>query len=411
MTFKRDRFLDAGHTPTLLSAFLYFDISFMIWMLCGALALYITRDFGLSDFQKAFLVSTPLLGGALLRIPMGILADRIGCRRTAMIGMAITFLPLIWGYFGGRTLPEVFGLALLLGMAGASFGVALPLASRWYPPEHQGLAMGIAGAGNSGTALATLFAPKLAEHVGWHGVFGLAMLPLFAVFIAFFLMAKDSPQQPSAQPLGKYFEALREGDMAWFCFFYLLTFGGFSALSSYLGIVFYDTYGEKVIAGGLTKVQIGMLSTAVVIAGSFVRPLGGFISDKIGGMRFLNGLFVLIALGLALIASFFSLGVTLAAAILVMACLGMGNGAIFQLVPQRFQKQIGVATGVIGAAGGFGGFLFTTLVFGPLKQLTHGHRVGFLAFAGFALAVAVVFVLVTAKWRRAWANEAVGVKF
>src|SRR5690554_1506271 len=174
-------FKKSGHKPSLLSAFLYFDVSFMIWVLCGALALFITKDFDLTDSQKATMVAIPLLGGAILRIPMGILADKIGCKKAGIFGMIVTMIPLLWGWLGGNSINEVLAVGLLLGMAGASFAVALPLASLWYPPQYQGLAMGIAGAGNSGTALATFFGPKLAEVYGWHAVFGLALIPLSLV--------------------------------------------------------------------------------------------------------------------------------------------------------------------------------------------------------------------------------------
>lgn len=402
-----DSFRKAGHAPTLFSSFLYFDISFMIWLLCGGLSLYITKDFGLNDFQKALMVAIPLLGGALLRIPMGILADKIGCRKTALIGMALTFLPLGWGLFFAQTLPEIYLVGLLLGVPGASFGVALPLASRWYPPKYQGLAMGIAGAGNSGTALATLFAPPLAELFGWHVVFGLAMIPLAITYVVFFILAKDSPTHPAPKKWGEYFAIFKETDAWWFCLFYFITFGGFSALASYFGIVFYDIYGEKAVAGGLTKVQIGFLTTAVVVAGSIIRPVGGWIADKIGGMKFLTGLFVTLSLLLFVMSSIpptFILA--LLVAIPIMASLGMGNGAVFQLVPQRFGKEVGIATGIIGAAGGLGGFFLPTVIFGPLKQLTGSHMAGFLTFGALAAIVTVVFYMVTHQWRKGWAAEA-----
>src|SRR5690606_24799694 len=146
--------------------------------LVGALGPYIARDFALTASQKGLLVAIPILGGALFRIPLGILSDRIGPKKAGTIGQGIVLLPLVWGWLYGDTWPQLMALGLLLGVAGASFAVALPLASRWYPPHHQGLAMGIAGAGNSGTVLASLLAPRLAEAVGWHGGFGLALIPV-----------------------------------------------------------------------------------------------------------------------------------------------------------------------------------------------------------------------------------------
>jgi NNP family nitrate/nitrite transporter-like MFS transporter len=412
MNFKD--FKKAGHAPSLLSAFLYFDVSFMIWVMCGALALFISSDLGLNDAQKATMVAIPVLGGALLRIPMGIIADRIGSRKTALIGMTITFVPLLWGWLGAGDIPSVYAFGLLLGIAGSSFGVALPLASRWYPPRYQGLAMGIAGAGNSGTALATFFAPRIAETMGWHAVFGLTMIPLALVYIAFFIMARDAPNRPEPKKISEYLSIFKIRDTWWFCLFYAITFGGFVGLSSYFGIVFYDVFGDKTVAGGISKVEVGYLVTVTVIAGSFVRPLGGYIADRIGGIKFLSGLFMVVALcgfAFAMLMTKSSFVLALIVASVMMAALGMGNGAVFQLVPQRFSKEIGVATGVVGAAGGLGGFLLTNSVLGPLKQLTATHVAGFFTVAAIVLTVAVVFVLVTRSWKKSWAADEAGVKF
>src|SRR5438552_18266923 len=179
-----------------MCAFLYFDISFMVWVLLGALANSIVPDFGLDAAQKGFMVAVPLLGGALLRLPLGLFTDYFGARRTGLLGLVLTLVPLVLGWVWADSFSNVLLVGLLLGVAGASFAVALPLASRWYPPHLQGVAMGIAGSGNSGTALATFFGPRLAEWWGWHAVFGLALLPLIATLVIFVLFAKDSPGQP-----------------------------------------------------------------------------------------------------------------------------------------------------------------------------------------------------------------------
>ena len=186
-------FTRSGHPPTLFSAFLYFDVSFMIWVLIGVLGVYIAKDFGLSATQKGFMAAIPLLGGSIVRIPLGLLVDHMGPKKTGMVAQLAVILPLLGIWLFSPALKEVLAFGLLLGIAGGSFAVALPLASRWYPPEYQGLAMGIAGAGNSGTALATFFAPRLAEHWGWHAVFGFALLPILFTLLAFVLLARDSP--------------------------------------------------------------------------------------------------------------------------------------------------------------------------------------------------------------------------
>src|SRR5438445_9829254 len=172
-------FLRTGHWPTLTCAFLYFDISFMVWVLLGALANSIVPEFGLTAAERGFMVAVPILGGAILRVVLGVMTDRLGARRTGLIGLALTFVPLLLGWLWVDRFSQLLLVGLLLGVAGASFAAALPLASRWYPPQYQGMAMGIAGAGNSGTALATFFGPRLAVWLGgWQAVFPLALVPV-----------------------------------------------------------------------------------------------------------------------------------------------------------------------------------------------------------------------------------------
>src|SRR3954469_13318934 len=193
LVMRMREFRRAGHTPSLIAALLHFDVSFAIWVILGALGAYIAEDLGLSAAQKGVLVAIPLLSAAVCRVTFGILADRFGPRRIGTLSMGIALTPLLWGWLGGWTLNEMLGVGVLLGVAGASFAVSLPLASRWYPPQHQGLAMGIAGAGNSGTVACALLAPRLAEHLGWHGVMGLAIIPALLVLVAFRFLAKEPP--------------------------------------------------------------------------------------------------------------------------------------------------------------------------------------------------------------------------
>src|SRR5688572_931927 len=183
-------FARAGHLPTLVAALLYFDVSFMVWVLLGPLAPFLREDLGLTASQQGLLTAIPLLGGSLFRPLLGMLADRIGARRTGMFGLVLTLVPLMVGWQYAHTAMHFYTLGFFLGIAGASFAVALPLASRWYPPEYQGLAMGIAGAGNSGTLLATLFAPRLAERYGWSATFAFAAVPVVVVLVVFACLAK-----------------------------------------------------------------------------------------------------------------------------------------------------------------------------------------------------------------------------
>ena len=387
-------FLRAGHLPTLGCAFLYFDVSFMVWVLLGALANSVVTDFGLNEAQRGLMIAVPLLGGALLRLVLGVLTDHVGARRTALCGLVLTLVPLLLGWLWADSFPKLVLVGLLLGVAGASFAAALPLASRWYPPEYQGLAMGIAGAGNSGTALATFFGPRLAATLGWQAVFGLALVPITLTLILFILFARDSPHQPAPKPMRAYADVLRHADTWWFCAFYAVTFGGFVGLASFLNSFFKLQYD-------LDPITAGNFATLCVIAGSFLRPLGGYLADRLGGIRLLTLLYVgvgCLMLGLSWLPP---LVAGTALLFLGMGLLGMGNGAVFQLVPQRFSQELGVVTGIIGAAGGIGGFFLPSLL-GGLRQWTGSFSGGFFAFGWTSLLCAAGLVYVSRAWEQAF---------
>lgn len=399
MSISVREFARSGHPKTLFSAFLYFDISFMVWVMLGPLAVFIAEQYKLSPSEKGLLVAFPLLTGSLLRLVLGPMADRIGGKKTALIGLTVTVLPLLWGWLGAKSLNELYFVGLLLGVAGASFAVALPMASRWYPPQHQGLAMGIAGAGNSGTVLAALFAPRLAKFFGdWHTVFALAMIPVALTWIIVALLAKDSLHQSAPKKLDEYLSVLKEPETLWFCLFYAVTFGGFVGLASFLPTFFKDQYH-------LDKVQAGNFTALCVFAGSFIRPIGGYLADRFGGIRMLVALYALIAAMIFVIAQLPPLGITTLLLFLLMATLGCGNGSVFQLVPQRFPQQIGVVTGIVGAAGGVGGFFLPSLL-GYIKQLSGSFGIGFLFLAlGSVVCVALVLALRSAWIQSGWLAE------
>lgn len=388
----------AGHWPTLLAAFVYFDVSFCAWYLLGPLGNFVADDLALTATQKGFLVATPLLGGSLFRIVMGVLTDRLGPRRTGLVGIGCTFVPLLVGWLFAHSLPAVLAMALLLGVPGASFAVALPLASRWYPPQHQGLVMGIAGAGNSGTVLASLFLPRLAEAFGWQTAIGLLMLPMAAVAVVFFACAKDSPSQPAPRPLRDYATVLRERDALWLCLFYAISFGGFVGLASFLGIFFRDQYG-------LDRVTAGDLTAACVFAGSFMRPVGGWLADRFGGTRMLCVAYAAVAVLLGGLATLPAVGLAVGLFAIALALLGAGNGAVFQLVPLRFERDLGVVTGLVGAAGGIGGFALPSLL-GTLRDATGTYASGLFAMAAVCVWGMSLMLVVSGSWHLTWAARA-----
>ena len=387
-------FLKSGHLPTLIAAFLYFDVSFMVWVLLGPLAPFLGEQFRLTATQKGFLTAIPLLGGSLFRPVLGVLGDRLGGRRTGLLGLLLTLVPLLLGWRFAHTPGQFYFLGLLLGIGGASFAVALPLAGRWYPPEYQGLVMGIAGAGNSGTLIATLFAPRLAQKFGYANTFALAMLPVLVVLLAFAVLAKDSSRQGKALAWRDFASILREGDTAWFCFFYCFTFGGFVGLASFLTFFFHDQYG-------LAKVRAGDFTTIVVLAGSFLRPVGGWLSDKIGGYGLLLVLLAALSICLFVVATLPPLPLEVALLFLSMGMLGMGNGAVFQLVPQRFPQRIGILTGLVGAAGGFGGFLLPSLL-GTIRDRTGQYSWGLYTIAAGFLVAALALLQIGTQWSTKW---------
>lgn len=397
---KTTSFWRAGHTPTLFAAFFYFDLSFMVWVLLGPLAVQISNDLGLTAAQKGLMVATPLLAGALLRIVMGVLVDHLKPKKAGFIGQVMVIATLAWAWLGQlRHYENMLILGILLGFAGAAFAVALPLASRWYPPEHQGTALGIAGAGNSGTAFAALFAPSLALMFGWQQVFGLCLIPLGVALLVYVVFAKDAPSAPPPKSLVEYLHVLKDKDAWWFMFFYSVTFGGFSGLASSLAIYFNGQYG-------LSPVNAGYFTAACVFAGSLVRPLGGILADRMGGIRTLSLMYLLAGLFLFIA----SLGMqsyvgALAVFVLAMLALGTGNGAVFQLVPQRFRKEIGVMTGLVGMAGGVGGFYLASSL-GYSKQVTGSYQLGLTIFAALAVAALVGLLSVRARWRTTWGSAA-----
>lgn len=392
-------FWKSGHWPTLLCAFLYFDVSFMVWVVLGPLGVQISKALELDPAHAGLMVATPVLAGAFFRVLMGLLVDHIGPKRTGLIAQAIVIAGLAFMWWRGvHDFADILVVGLVLGVAGASFAVALPLASRWYPPQHQGTALGIAGAGNSGTVFASLLAPGLAVMFGWENVLGLAALPLLAVLVIYALFAKDSPDRPASKSLARYFEVLKDADAWWFMLFYSVTFGGFVGLASSLTIYFHNQYGlEPVIAGYCTA--------ACVFAGSFMRPVGGWVADRIGGIKLLTIVYAIaIAVLVAVSAGIPALWMALALFIVAMSALGMGNGAVFQLVPQRFGKEIGIMTGIVGMTGGVGGFYLASSL-GYAKQLTGSYQAGFLLFAAFGLIALIGLTLIKRQWRSTWGAD------
>jgi len=416
---------NAGHLPTLLAAFLYFDFSFMVWTMLGPLSTEIAESLAKHGFildpnQKATLLAIPILSGAILRILLGVFVDQIGPKKTALLAQGVVIASLFYGYFRGEniTYDELLLVAFGLGFAGASFAVALPQAGQWYPPRLQGLVLGLAGAGNIGVVLDFLFAPKIAEIWGWQAVFLVGGVLSALIFVLYLFMAKDAPREvytPNPKKLRDYLKLLRDRDTWWFSLFYAVSFGGFVGFANYMKVYLMNTYQVEMSAFGVeylgeenVKVVAGYFGALCIFAGAVLRPVGGAIADRLGGVRslyiFFGAVALLAVLNATLVESFPAAIVVL---FLIMANLGMANGAVFQLVPQRFARDMGIMTGIVGCAGGLGGTLLVKTL-GWSQGAFGSYAAGFFLFAGVVLLALLGLGVVKTRWRTTWGVTAGG---
>lgn len=417
MNFKELK--NQGHWPTLLVAFLYFDFSFMVWTMLGALSSEISHSllmngFAMSPSDKATLLAIPIISGAMLRIVLGFGVDKFGAKATALFSQSVVIFVLFYAYFRGGNISydELLVVALGLGFAGASFAVALPQVGQWYPPKLQGVVLGIAGAGNIGVVVDFIFAPKLAELYGWEVVFLIAGCLSFVVFTAYVFIAKDAPTsvyKPRVKKIRDYLKLLKDKDTWWFSLFYAISFGGFVGFAGYMKVYLMNTYQVEMNDFGIdfldepnVQVIAGYFGALTIFAGAILRPVGGAVADKMGGVKSLYIFFSIIAV-LAVLNAIIELPFFMAILVLfiIMANLGMANGAVFQLVPQRFGKDIGIMTGLIGASGGIGGALLVML-FGFSKEIFDGYYMGFIIFALLILVAIIGISLVKTRWRTTW---------
>ena len=389
------QFLKSGHSPTLIAAFLYFDFSFAVWVLNGAMGPFISEAFHLSPTQIGFMVSVPTLAGAFMRLPLGVLSQYIGRKNAAIVEMSAIVLALLYGFFFVHTFNDVLGMGVLLGIAGASFGVALSLGSGSFPKQYKGLAMGIAGAGNSGTAVAALFAPRLAAHYGWQHVYGFAAAMMLLPLCVMIFWAKEPPDIEH-QSLRQHLSCLFEKDGWYFNLIYIITFGGFIGLATFLPSFYRSQFH-------VTKIMAGELTVLAALTGSATRVLGGWFSDRVGGITTLSVVFLITIAGLFGLVATPPLFATTLLFMLCFAALGAGNGALFQLVPLRWPLTTAVAGSMVGEIGALGGSILPNLL-GFSRQYTGSYRTGFIAYAILAAAILVMLRAVSKSWT-SWVGQ------
>ncbi len=371
--------LRSGHWPSLVGAWLHLTVSFMVWLLVGAMSISLAQSLQLSDQEIAWLVSLPLLGGAVLRMVGGWSADWFGARSTALAILLAELLVLCWGWFGVTGYGDALVFSVCLGVAGASFSVALPIASRAYPPPAQGLVLGLAASGNIGTVLILFLAPRWAAATDWHQVCGIMAGVVAATLLGFVVVVPSITPAPGHHTVTWWYHAaqlIRRRSAYWLCFLYAVTFGGFVGLCSLLPLLLHEVYHVEAIQAGAIAALCGLM-------GSVIRPVGGYVADRQGGLRTLYYILPVIAGAVvAVISPSFTMAVVMMVA--ATAAMGFGNGVVFQLVAEWFPADIGLASGVVGASGAIGGFLLPMLI-GTVKGVSGSYELGLWLFAGFTV--------------------------
>jgi NNP family nitrate/nitrite transporter-like MFS transporter len=379
---------ESNRGPLMLAlATIAFALCVAVWGLIAPLAPTFREIYALSGTQVGLLLAVPVVLGSLARFPLGLLSDRYGGRLvfTALILFLLVPVALV-GFT--NSFGALVGVSFLLGLAGASFAIGVPFVSRWFPPERQGFALGIYGMGNIGTAVANFTAPPIATSFGWQRAFWL-FLPLLLIFgIVFWLTARDKPGVVgSSQSVGERLAIFRRRPLTWvLALFYFVTFGGFVAINVYLPTLLVSQYG-------LNRNDAAFRAAGFVILATLARPLGGTLADRWGGTPILNAVFLVVAAFAVVLAFEPGIAMITVAFLAIAFMLGLGNGAVFQLVPKFFARESGTVTGLVGAAGGLGGF-FPPLLMGTVKDVTGSYAIGFMLLSEFALFCLIINILV-----------------
>src|SRR6187397_3365826 len=374
----------ASPARALVLATISFAVCFAAWGLVGGLASVFAGLYKLTASQTALLVAVPVLLGSLARLPIGILTDRFGGRLvfTALLAFSslATFVVPLTSSYG-----SLLAAAFLVGMAGSSFSVGAAFVSRWTPAARQGTALGVYGLGTMGQSLAVFVGPVVAARLGWEAVFRGTSALLLAWALAYFLLARNPPQAGRPATVAAMTAVLRREPTSWLLgAFYFLTFGGFVAFSIYLPTLLRAQFG-------LAPADAGFRAAGFVVLATLMRPVGGWLSDRIGGAQVLSWVFSGVAL-FSLLLTWPSMVPFTVGALACAMLMGLGNGAVFKLVPENFPRDTGTVTGLVGALGGLGGF-FPPLLLGVFRD-----RLGVI-WPGFVLLAATALALRTANHR------------
>jgi NNP family nitrate/nitrite transporter-like MFS transporter len=375
-----------GNTRALVLGTLAFTVSFYAWAMLGPLGPDLQDALDLSELQLAIVIAVPVLMGSLMRVPLGVLTDALGARAVFTGLMAFTLLPLAALAVWHESFAAIVVFGFFLGFAGAAFAVGVPFVSRWYPRARQGMALGLYGMGMGGTVLAGLTAPRIVDRWGLTAPFLVAIGLVAVMAIAFWLLARDAPvaRKPLRGGLLRPLRVFRDRPAAWApTFYYFLVFGGFVAMFAYL---------PKLLTGvhDLDKPDAAARAAGFALVAVIARPVGGWLADKVGADAILRISFAATAVLSALLAPLYDEMVPLTIlALSLAAAFGLGTGAVFKAVAHDFPDEVGAVTGVVGAAGGLGGF-FPPLVMALVKSTTGDYTLGFLLLTATAVAALIV---------------------
>ena len=352
-----------------------FALCFAVFGSLSAMMPILSRQMHLTSVQKSIAVAVPVLLGSLGRIPLGLLTDRLGGRSVFTAVMLLSIIPAF--LMGGvHDYAHLIAYGFLIGIGLASFSVGVGFVSGWYPANKQGFALGVYGAGNIGQSLAAFGAPIIAAAIGFRWGFWTFGILLAIWLLIFAVAARNAPRRGAAKTFAETIRPLEDRQSWILSLYYFLTFGGFVAMAIYLPIFLTEMFHQ-------TPQQAGLRTAGFVVLATAMRPLGGVLADKIGGHSILKWVFPFTAVMAILMACPLILTFRIGA-LGVAAAIGLGNGAVFKMVPEYFPKSVGSVTGLVGAAGGLGGF-FPPLVLGFVKQQTGSFLAGFIMLSVFCL--------------------------
>jgi NNP family nitrate/nitrite transporter-like MFS transporter len=356
-------------TSVLVVSTISMIVCFTAWSVFAPIATELQRIYHLTTTEKSILLATPILLGSLMRIPMGILTDRYGGRKVYALTMLLLVFPLTGSGFANSYGMMLFW-ALFIGMAGTTFAISITYVSKLYPPEKQGLILGIAGIGNLGSALANFLVPMIYASYGLTWVFWSLAFAVGIMSIIFWLKSKDTHRQSEPKTLKESLGVLKFKETWFLSFFYFLTFGSFVTFSIYLPTLLFDLFGSSAL-------DAGILTAVFVVIATLIRPIGGYVSDRFGSKKLLTFVFsCVLGFGLFMaftMKSFIFFGIS---CLIISIMLGIGNGAVFKMVPEVSFGNTGIVTGIVGAFGGLGGF-FPPIALGFIKDITGGYFLGF----------------------------------